>query len=158
MHARVVEEARKEYTRVMWRWRGVCATMLAAAPLAATAGVMQDLITMTTGGGIAAGGVLAAGLVALQMNFTLARLRADLLSDVGLDARFERCHVENYNPARGTAWARHQHANHRCHVPEVSERDEFSLSLWRRVRPQVSSALLCPLGLSPAVKRHAFRA
>ena len=93
MHARVLEEARKEYVGAMWRWRGVCATMLAAAPLGATAGVMQDLIAMTTGGGIAAGGVLAAGLVALQMNFTLTRLRAELLSDGGLDARFERCHV-----------------------------------------------------------------
>jgi len=45
-------------------------------------------------------------------------LQEELLSDAGLERCFQR-----------------------AHVIEVTERDEFALSLWRRVKPQVHAAL-----------------
>ena len=62
---------------------------------------------------------LGAALAALRGRAAFLALHAQLASAAGLDEIFER-----------------------LHAIEVNEADEFALSLWRRVRPQLQRAAL----------------
>ena len=92
--------------------------MLALGPTLGGAVHFQELVDTPTALAIGAGGAVAALASLVQTRIVLATARGELLSDGGLDRCFEK-----------------------SHVTAVSDRDEFALSLWKRVRPQVHVAL-----------------
>jgi hypothetical protein len=126
MHARVMETARADYSALRLRW-AVLSTGVFVLPVSISATLLAyDEITVAIGGGIAAGGAFAAALGAVQAFMSLRARRDFLTRDAGLNQCFTQ-----------------------SHVVEVTERDEFALALWRRVRPQASAALKT-LGLQNA--------
>ena len=126
MHARVMETARADYSTLRLRW-AVLSTGVFVLPVSISATLLAyDEITVAIGGGIAAGGAFAAALGAVQAFMSLRARRDFLTRDAGLNQCFTQ-----------------------SHVVEVTERDEFALALWRRVRPQASAALKT-LGLQNA--------
>ena len=139
MHAVVLEEARVALVHLRRQYGGLAGALLAAAPLAAYATIgplgglaLLPLPTTTVAAGAGALCVGLATAAAAKGRAAFLALHAQLTSDAGLDELFVR-----------------------LHATEVSEGDEYARSLWRRVRPQLQSALanlsLTELhGLSPS--------
>lgn len=118
MHALTLEEARLAYTSLRARYLALCSGLVASAPLAgyvafAHADVTAQLSTAASGGLLA-----LAALVAAHGRGALGAAHAQLTSEAGLDAAFER-----------------------LYVLEVSEGDEYVRALWRRARPQLQHAV-----------------
>lgn len=118
MHAVVMEEARAAYSSLRLRYYGASAALLSAAPLSAYLGYEYAYLSTQLAGGVGSFVGLLAALAAAQGHIALTAKREEMLSDAGLDALFSS-----------------------AHAMEVSERDEFALSLWRRVQPQLRTAL-----------------
>jgi len=118
MHALVADEARTEYVTLRNRYAATIASLLLAGPAAATYVWLEIGGTAQVCAGIGAVSVMAVGVLGLWGQHALRMLSKELLTDVGLDMLFKR-----------------------CHQIEVADGDEFVGSLWRRVRPQLQHSL-----------------
>ncbi|KOO35358.1 rme1-like gtpase ATPase without a c-terminal eh domain [Chrysochromulina tobinii] len=126
MHAVVLEEARAALIQCRRQYAASAGALLAVAPAAAYTmlhGPMSDLALVPLSSVSVAAGSAGlflglAALAALRGRAAFLALHAQLASAAGLDEIFER-----------------------LHAIEVNEADEFALSLWRRVRPQLQRAI-----------------
>lgn len=128
VHALVLEEVRRSYTQLRVGYAALTASLMASSPLAAylTWHQLDSMQAASVGAAVLA---LAAGAAAMRGRAVLNSTHAELASDVGLDGLFEK-----------------------LFATEVSERDEFVRSLWRRARPSLQSALAAThLPTMPAV-------
>ena len=117
IHAVVADEARAQYASLRLRCVGVTAALSLPLP-GAVLGLLHLDVAATAAGGVGAAGLLVAALAAARSHVLLGEAREQLTSDAGLDACFER-----------------------VHALAVAERDEFTLALWWRARPQLQTAL-----------------
>jgi len=128
MHAVVLEEARRAYVALRLRYLVLSSALLSSGPLAAyyTWHVTASMPHTAAAAAAAAVALVASGV---RARVSLSSTHTQLTSASGLDAIFEK-----------------------LHMTEVGERDEFVLSLWRRVKPQLQSALATiDLAASPAL-------
>lgn len=128
MHAKIIEDTRKRYAKMVWDNRaqegGVLMTGMGLTALGVYAGIPAEFT-----GGVVAATVLGVG----GLNwFNSSKLKATeelLLTSEELSASFQRTHAR-----------------------EVSDADEFTASLWQRIREPVKMSL-SSMGLAdtPAV-------
>ena len=117
-HAVVLEEARRQYTSLRLKYVGLVGSLVASAPAAGYLAWWQFDVATHYCGGIGGAIVAAAALAAVHGQGALQATRQRLLSESGLDEIFEE-----------------------LHAVEVSERDEYIISLWARAKPAVQSAI-----------------
>ena len=126
IHAVVLEEVRAIVISRRRTYAAGTVIALATAPLAAYAVMMPPLseLALVPLSSTSIAATIAAFLVSSATAFgmkgqaTIGRLQTELMSDSGLDAIFER-----------------------LHATEVREGNEYTRALWRRVRPQLQSAI-----------------
>jgi len=118
IHALVADEARAAHSTQRNRFAALGGGVLFAGPAAGAFMWLELGATWQTCVGISVVGMAGALLVALKARHSLQVLAADILSDAGMDALFR----------------------HRFHI-ELSEGDEFIMSLWRRIRPHMQRSL-----------------
>ena len=122
MHLEVGDAARGDFASVRWQWLAASGTVFcvanALAGLGFTMGAIQLTAALSVGSVVGSYGVHAYG------SRKLDALAEELLSNEGLNRLFRR-----------------------RHVVQLAQNDEFTMALWKRVRPQLQVSLRT-IGLS----------
>jgi len=130
MHAQIVQDVQKRYSKLLWDNRVQELASLTAGVGLSTIGVYAQL-PMEFTGAAAAVTILGVGGLKWFNNSKLTETEAQLLTMEELSASFQRTHQR-----------------------EISEADEFTASVWQRIREQLQASLKVEgLDNSPSVSQ-----